>query len=77
MRFVCCNEKTLTNDKNKNIEFETQKKVAVRNQKKKCLLIWGVTFPLSQDSELGDKDLNDLVEESEVKNTKKYTTPFK
>ena len=35
MRFVCCNEKTLTNDKNKNIEFETQKKVAVRNHKKK------------------------------------------
>ena len=37
----------------------------------------GVTFPLSQDSELGDKDLNNLVEESKAKNTKKYTTPSK
>ena len=29
----------------------------------------GVTFPLPQDSELGDKDLNNLVEESKAKNT--------
>ena len=40
IRFVCCNGKTQTNDKNKNIEFETQKKVTVRNQNKEFLLIW-------------------------------------
>ena len=33
------------------------------NQNKKMSFDMGVTFPLSQDSELGDKDLNDLVEE--------------
>ena len=53
------------------------KKVAVRNQNKKMSFDIGVTFPLSQDSELGDKDLNNLVEESKAKKTKKYTTPSK
>ena len=53
------------------------KKVAVRNQNKKMSFDMGVTFLLSQDSELGYKDLNNLVEESKAKNTMKYTTPFK
>ena len=34
----------------------------------------GVTFPLSQDSELGDEDLNDLLEDNKSKNTKKCTS---
>ena len=34
----------------------------------------GVTFPLSQDSELGDEDLNDLLEDSKSKNTKECTS---
>ena len=45
----------------------------MRNQNKKMSLI----FPLSQDSELGDKDLNKMVGVSKAKNWKKYTTPSK
>ena len=35
----------------------------------------GITFPSSQDSELGDEDLNNLVQEGKEKNTKKCTMP--
>ena len=66
---LCCNEKTQTNDKNKNIEFETEKRKLREIKTKKMSFDMGVTFPLSQDSELGDKDLNNLVEESKAKNT--------
>ena len=49
-----------------------------QNVFKKMSFDVGVTFPLSQDLELGDKDLNyNLVEVSKAKNTKKYTTPSK
>ena len=53
------------------------KKGSCEKSKQKDVFRYGVTFPLSQDSELGDKDLNNLVEKSKAKNTKKYTTPFK
>ena len=48
MRFVCCNEKTQTNDKNKNIEFETEKRKLREIKTKKMSFDMEVTFPLSQ-----------------------------
>ena len=74
MHFVCCNEKTQTNDKTKTLNLK-HKKLAVRNQNKEMSfdMAIGVIFPLSQDSELGDKDLNNLVGVSKAKNTRKCT----
>ena len=45
----------------------------IKTEKKKAFDM-GVTFPLSQESELGDEDLNDLLEDSKLKNTKKCTS---
>ena len=77
MRFVCCNKKKKKekNDKKQKHWILNTKKVPVSIQNKKISFDMGVTFPFSQDSELVDKNLNNLVEESKAKNTKKYTLP--